>query len=131
MPIPPRSILGRMSAALGTSAWLLALAFVACFSSTMRTLAADVPVHEHTLHATDQTMQVGVGVQVLNASLEGWAVAVTAFGVFAVSAVLASLGIWTGRRAMATSTSTAAATGLATGGLYLCLLGVVLTAGLL
>ena len=123
MPTPSNSILGRLSAALGLSSWLLSLVFLALFGTALRALTADIPIHSHTFNATDSTRQLGMSVQLMNHALEGWAVGIAAFGVLAVCAILALLGVESGRRALKSGASTgSAAAGTTAGGLYLCCL---------
>ncbi len=132
MAQPPRNLLGRLSAALGLSAWVFAVVVAAIFGGTLRALAADVPVHDHTLQATESTRQMGMTVTLMNDALEGWAVGAAVLGLFGVGAVLALLGVESGRRAMAsTGACASAAAGTTAGGLYLCCLASLIGLGIM
>lgn len=132
MALPPRSTLGRISAVLATLAWLLSLAFLGLAGTSLRALAADVPIGPDTLSGGGAPLQLNISTQFMSHALEGWAIAIAAFGVFAIGAVLAALSVESGRRAMQhNSNNSAAAAGTTAGGLYLVSLVGILSVALL
>ncbi len=132
MALPPQSTLGRISAVLATSAWLLSLAFLGLAGTSLRALAADVPIGPDTLGGGGAPLQMNMSMQLMNHALEGWAIAIAAFGIFALGAVLAALSVESGRRAMESGTNnSAAAAGTTAGGLYLISLVSMLSVALL
>lgn len=132
MASPPRSTLGRISAVLATLAWMLSLAFLGLSVTSLRALGADVPIGPDTIAGGGRPLQMDISMQLMNNALEGWGVAIAAFGVFAVGAVLAALSVESGRRAIRQGSRTsAAAAGTTAGGLYLVSLAGIVTVAVL
>lgn len=131
MAMLPRLLLGRLSAALAILAWAMSLIFIWFSGTTLQVLAADTPMGDDTLASGAAPLQLGLTVQMLNSAMEGWAVAIGAFGVFAAGALAALLSLESGRRAMRRGAVPAsAAAGTTAGGLYiLCLLAVLILPG--
>jgi hypothetical protein len=111
---------------------MLSLAFLGLSGTTLRVLAADVPIGPDTVAGGGTPLEIEMSMQLMNNALEGWAVAIAAFGVFAIGAVLAVLSVESGRRALQSdAASSTAAAGTTAGGLYLVSLVGLLTLAVL
>ncbi|MCH2135192.1 MAG: hypothetical protein MK101_01265 [Phycisphaerales bacterium] len=127
MAQPPRPLLARISAILAAVAWTISLASLGLSSTTLHALAPEVPLGHDTLSAGVAPLQLGMSMQFMNGAMEGWAMAVGAFGIFAAGAIAALLSVVSGRWALRHNrTSATAAAGTTAGALYLaCLVGVI------
>ena len=124
MSLVDRDSLAKCCALLGGLTWVLAILVVAGSLMLLHEVAAIPEVGADTIAAGDASAAIASTTLLEANALRVFAVALAAFGVFAIAPVMAGISIATGRRAIhAGARGPTAILGLIGGGAYLAIIG--------